>query len=292
MRHVQDVTRFCSKPRGDGRRDRLASLGDVGHEHPRAQLDVLESVARRLLDPPQLFGSGCCEPALSNAAADSPIAQVEVHIYDVGLTGGKCQHATTPAANQDRWMRLLNRQRVALELSDPVVLAGEREAAAGDKTLDDLQPFFHSLDADTRAVVRDSRLLVVLGQPARPQAEIKPAVGKEVHRRDLLGQHDRMAVIVVEYQGADSQGGSRVCSPHQGGDRCKLLAEVVGKVEELITERLHKPRSVPPRLAAGCGVFLHPKPEWLGRVFHDYASSQPAASALSMISAGCAPETP
>src|SRR5713226_10643749 len=101
-----------------------------------------------------------------------------------------------------------------------------------------------------------------------------------------------MAVIVVEHQGADAQGGRGVGSRHQGGDRGKLLTEVVGQVEELITERLHKPRPVPPCLAAGRGVFLHPKPEWLGRVFHDCASSQPAASALSMISAGCAPETP
>src|SRR5712691_473411 len=189
-------------------------------------------------------------------------------------------------------MRLLNRQRIALELSDPVMLAGEREAAAGEKTLDDLQAFFHTLDADTWAVVRDSRLLVVQGQPARPKAEIEPAVRKQVERRDLFGQHHRMAVIVVEYQGADSQGGRGVGRRHQCRDRGKLLAEVVRKVEELITERLHKPRSVPPCLAAGCGVFLHPKPERLGRVFHDCASSQPAASALSMISAGCAPETP
>src|SRR5207245_1944306 len=138
--------------------------------------------------------SGCSEPALSNAAADSPFAQVEVHIYDVGLTGGQCQHATTPAANEDRWMRLLNRKRITLELGDPVVLAGEREAAAGEKSLDDLQPFFHSLDAHARAVIGHARLLVVLGQPARPQAEIKPAVGKKVHRRDFLGQHARMAV--------------------------------------------------------------------------------------------------
>src|SRR5712691_7845308 len=154
MWHVQDVTRFCSKARGDGRRDRLASLGDVGHEHPRAQLDVLESVARRLLDPPKLFDCFLGEAAASHAATDSPFAQVEVHVYDVRLACGQCQHPTTPAANEDRWMGLLNRQRIALELSDPVVLAGVREAAAGEKTLDDLQTFFHSFDTNTWAVVR------------------------------------------------------------------------------------------------------------------------------------------
>src|SRR6266851_7565998 len=183
MRHVQDLTRFCSKPSANGTCDRLASLGDAGHESPRAQLDVLESVARRLFDPLQFFRGGRGEPALSNAAADSPFAQIEVHIYDVRFACGQCQHATTPTANEDRWMRLLNRQRRALELRDPVVLAGEREAAAGEKTLDDLQSFFHSFDAYTRAVVRHARLLVVLGQPARPQTEIEPAVRQKVHRR-------------------------------------------------------------------------------------------------------------
>src|SRR5467141_674285 len=210
MRHVQDVTRFRSKPGADGRCDRLASLSDVGHENPRAQLDVLESVARRFFDPLQLLSCGCGEPALSNAAAYSPFAQVEVHIYDVGLTRSQCQHATTPAADEDRWMRLLNRKRIALELSDPVVLAGEREAAAGEETLDDLQPFFHSLDAHTGTVVGHARLLVVLSQPARTQAELEPTLRQEVHRRDLLGQYHRMAVIVVEHQGADAQFGRGV----------------------------------------------------------------------------------
>src|SRR5712692_10756376 len=163
MRHVQDVTRFCSKPRGDGRRNRLAVFGDLREKDPRAQLDVLESVARRLFDPLQFFSGGCGEPALSNAAADSPFAQVEVHIHDVRLACGKCQHATPPAADEDRWMRLLNRSRPTLELSDPVMLAGEREAAAGEKTLDDLQTLFHAFDTNTRAVVSHPRLLVVLG---------------------------------------------------------------------------------------------------------------------------------
>src|SRR5713101_5458018 len=151
MRHVQDLTRFCSKPSANGTCDRLASLGDAGHESPRAQLDVLESVARRLFDPLQFFRGGRGEPALSNAAADSPFAQIEVHIYDVRFACGQCQHATTPTANEDRWMRLLNQNRRGHSIGESVVPAVERYAVAGGKTLEDLQGGFQSFHALTRA---------------------------------------------------------------------------------------------------------------------------------------------
>ena len=54
-------------------------------------------------------------------------------------------------------------------------------------------------------VEREAGLLVVGGHPARADAELEPAVGEQVDRRRLVGEHDRVLVVVAEHERADPQ---------------------------------------------------------------------------------------
>ena len=62
------------------------------------------------------------------------------------------------------------------------------------------------------AVVRDARLLVVGLHPAGADAELDAAAGEHVERGDLLRQHDRVLVVVVEDEAADAQRRGRAAA--------------------------------------------------------------------------------
>ena len=73
-----------------------------------------------------------------------------------------------------------------------------------------------------------ARLLVVADHPAGAEADLEPTVGQHVHRGQLLGEHDRVLVVVVPHERADAQVGGRVGGRHQRRHRRELVAEVVG----------------------------------------------------------------
>jgi hypothetical protein len=116
------------------------------------------------------------------------------------------------------------------------VLAGERHASAGEKALDDRQCLRHALDPEARRVERDPCLFVIRRQPACPQPEVEPTIGEEIERRRLLGEHHRVAVVVVEHERADAKGGGRIRGRHEGCDRPELIAEVVWEAQRRISD--------------------------------------------------------
>ena len=89
-----------------------------------------------------------------------------------------------------------------------------------------------------RWVVGDARLLVVAAHPPRPEPELEPAPRQHVEGGRLLGQHDGMAVVVVEDERADPQRRGGVGRGHEGGHRCQLVAEMVGHEQRRVPEVL------------------------------------------------------
>src|SRR5207244_335766 len=117
------------------------------------------------------------------------------------------EHLATAASEQERGMWLLHGTWCALESVDRVVLALERELAPGEELLDDGHRLREPLDPRARRIERHAGLLVIRDHPPRADPEVEPAVGEQVERRSLFGQHHRMPVVVVENKRADAQRG-------------------------------------------------------------------------------------
>ena len=130
---------------------------------------------------------------------------------------------------------------------DVVVLAREGGRPGRPQGLHDGQALGHAADPDAGRVVGDARLLVVGGHPARPQAELHPALGEQVEGGDLLGQHDRVAVVVAEHQGADPQVGGGLGGHGQGHQGPELVLEVVGDEQGRVAEVLDRAGQCPAR---------------------------------------------
>ena len=79
--------------------------------------------------------------------------------------------------------------------------------------------------------------LVVARHPAGAEADLDPAPAQHVHRGQLLGQHDRVLVVVVEDEGADPQRG-RGGGGRQRRHRRQLVAEMVGHGDRGVAEAL------------------------------------------------------
>ncbi len=91
-------------------------------------------------------------------------------------------------------------------------------------------------DPDPGRIVGDARLLVVGGHPSGAQPELDPALGEQVEGGDLLGQHDRVPVVVAEDQRSDPQGGGGLGRHGQGHQRPELVLEVVGDEQGRVPE--------------------------------------------------------
>src|SRR3546814_8821659 len=79
----------------------------------------------------------------------------------------------------------------------------------GEAALDDGNALLHAVDTDPRGIHRDARLVVVAAHPAGAEAHLDPAAGEHVDRRQLLGEDDRVLVVVVEDEGPDLQDRKR-----------------------------------------------------------------------------------
>ena len=70
---------------------------------------------------------------------------------------------------------------------------------------EDLHCLDHAIDPHAVALLRDAGLLVVGREPAGADPELDPSARQHVERGDLLGQHHRVLVVVVEHERADPQ---------------------------------------------------------------------------------------
>ncbi len=211
-------------------------LGDAGgvvgdHDEPdqRVELELVERVPGRLLDPGHLFPGALGRHVGRRLRTTRAVAQVGVDADDVGVLGGEGEDPLAAATDDERRPRLLHRpgeQRVLVHL---VVAAVEGERAVGaEQPLDDLHRLFEALDPDPWRVVREARLFVVGLHPSGAEAELEAALAQDIERGRFLGQHEGVPVVVAEDERAQAQRGGGGGHGGQGRHRGQLVAEVVG----------------------------------------------------------------
>ena len=81
-------------------------------------------------------------------------------------------------------------------------------------------------------------LLVVGLHPSGAEAELEAALAQHVEGGRLLGQDDRVPVVVAEDEGAHAQGGGGGGHGGQRRHRGQLVAEVVGHEQGRVAEVL------------------------------------------------------
>ena len=175
----------------------------------------------------------------ADSATARPRPQVDVDAHDVCLPGGDGEHPLAASADDERGVGALDRAGQQRVLGDRVVRARERERpVARQQPLEHRHTLGEALHPHRRCVVGDAGLLVVAAHPPRTHAELEAAVAQQVHGGGLLGQHERMAVVVVEHEGPHPEpvGGAR--RRHQGGHGGELVPEVVGHEQGGVAEVL------------------------------------------------------
>lgn len=129
-----------------------------------------------------------------------------------------------------------------------VVGTVEGEGPVGvQEALDHLHRLLEPVDPHLGRVVGDARLLVVGAHPTGTETQLEAPPAQQVERRGLLGQHDRMAVVVPEDQGPHAEGTGGGGHGGQGGDGRELVTEVVGHEEGGVAEGLGTAGLIGPR---------------------------------------------
>ena len=124
-------------------------------------------------------------------------------------------------------------------LVHPVVVAVEGERPVGaQQPLDDLHGLLEPLHPHPGRVIGEAGLLVVGLHPSGAQAHLEAAVAQHIEGGRLLGQDERIPVVVPEDQGAHPQRGGGGCRRGQGRRRGELVAEVVRHEESRVAQIL------------------------------------------------------
>ena len=144
---------------------------------------------------------------------------------DIGMARRQLQHAAAHPRDQQPGPP----SRLRLESVDAVEAAVECHWPVADEArLEDLHRFREPCHSNARWIERQARAPIVGLHPAGADPQLEAAVGQQIDRGGLLRQQRRMAEVVVEHDGADTQarcGGRRV---QQRWQWRQLLAEVVG----------------------------------------------------------------
>ena len=147
-------------------------------------------------------------------------------------------------------------------------------------------------DACPGRIVSDARLLVVAGQPAGAQPELDPALGEEVEGGHLLGQDDRVPVVVVEDQGAHPEVGGGLGGDGESDQRAVLIVEVVGNEQRRVSEVLDLAGRGPPgRGRVGPGQLDSEPERWHGPSLREGSASDRADARWSRGWPICRPAT-
>jgi hypothetical protein len=255
-------------------------VGDHHHERAHVELDPVEPVAGGLAHDRQLLVRRLGGRRRERALVDHTGGQRRVDPDDVGLPGGDPQHPRSTSADQDRGSGLLDRLGEPVVAGDRVVLAGERERLGSERAADDGEALEEPVDADAGRVVRDARLLVVADLPAGAETDLEPSVGQDVERRQLLGEHDRVLVVVVEHERTDAQRRRGVGGTLQGRHRGELVGEVVGHRQRAVAERFDLACQLHPLVPAADGGALDAEAErtWMRHGVPPYATASSVVS--------------
>ena len=106
-----------------------------------------------------------------------------------------------------------------------------------------------SVDSHPRLVIGDPRCFVVGPHPASPDTELEAALAHQVECGQLLGQHHRMPVVVVEDEAADIERARGLGSDGECDERTELIVEVVRDIEGRVAEVFELARQLAPRCA-------------------------------------------
>ncbi len=151
-----------------------------------------------------------------------------------------------------------------VELDEPVA---EELADQGDRLLE-------AIEAHPRPIPLDAHRLVLPLEPSGPEAQFEASAGEEVERRELLGEHHRLAVVDTEHAGTDADrfgGFDRDRHRRNGGDVLHRVVgrgeggsgadHMVGNTERREPEVLGSLGLVPPVLRTRGGIALNSEPE-------------------------------
>ena len=137
----------------------------------------------------------------------------------VGIPAGEPQHPGLVGAEPD--LDRVRRRRTGVQSVDAMVLAVDADGLAvrAPDAADDLDPLAERVDALRRgepgAAGRHDRV----PEAACAQAEVDPAAGDEVQRRDALGQHHGLAQRQVRDVERDAEAGAACGDDREQGPR-------------------------------------------------------------------------
>src|SRR5438034_40327 len=110
---------------------------------------------------------------------------------------------------------------------DLVVRTAKGDDLPRQQTRDDRDGFAKPLYAHGAFVERKSRLEVLGVGVAGPKPELDTAIGEEIECRNLAGDHDRMAEVVVQDERSDSKPWCRVRRHPESAEGCKSIREMI-----------------------------------------------------------------
>ena len=128
----------------------------------------------------------------------------------------------------------LDRLRIAVEVHDRVVLAVVRERPVAEGALQDGDRLDEACLTDGGGVERQADRVVLGPVPPGADRDVEATAGQDIDRGEVLGEHGRMAQIVVEHECRDPQALGRRCDPGHRRHRTELLDQVVGNDEAVV----------------------------------------------------------
>ena len=81
------------------------------------------------------------------------------------------------------------------------MLPVERHGAVSEETSDDRDRLGEAFDPQVGTIESHAGLLVLRPAPARTNAELESAIGKEIQSRSLFGEHDGMPEVIGKHTG-------------------------------------------------------------------------------------------
>ena len=224
---------------------------------------MVQSVADRATHDVDLGVHGLGRHRRDRLGSDCTGGERRIDADDVGVASCIGEHALAAATDQQWWAGLLHRLGETVVVGDGVVLAGEVGLAVGEALTHDLDALDHAVDAHAGGVIRHAGLFVVAHHPTGTHAELDATAAQDVHRRDFLGEHDGMFVVVVPYERADAQVLRRVGGAHECGNWSELIGEVVGHRQHIKAVGLRALGECDPRRCVGGAVCLDAETEGL-----------------------------
>src|ERR1700682_4096886 len=154
---------------------RLPAVPGYHHRADEAQLDVIEARTRLLPEPRDLLSDGFREEPRRVRDAPSGPKRRGLDPDDVGFARRDREHPLASRADQNGWVRPLNRGGKQGQILHRVEAAGERERRGAEEPLEDLERLHQTVDAHPGRVIRKSgRLVLRLGE-AGPETKLEPA---------------------------------------------------------------------------------------------------------------------